>query len=96
MGRKSGVKFLSIQLIIFLSVLFIVTVVLTVYAFMQQEKQIKEYEEQGDTVSDELERSLEYEKKSIGYHMPVQVVFYLVSLVLIMVGTVVFIYFLNN
>ncbi|HLS06344.1 MAG TPA: hypothetical protein VK079_00230 [Bacillota bacterium] len=87
---------MSIQLIIFLSVLFIVTVALTVYAFMQQEKQIKEYEEQGDTVADELERSLEYEKKSIGYHMPVQVVFYLVSLVLIMVGTVVFIYFLNN
>jgi|GEM_PF-2465437 len=87
---------MSPTILIILGVLFVVTVILTVYAFMQQDKQIKQYEEQGDTVADQIERSLEYEKKSIGYHMPVQVVFYLVALILIMVGTIVFIYFLKG
>lgn len=87
---------MSPSILILLGVLFIITVILTVYAFMQQEKQIKQYEEEGDTVADQIQRSLEYEKKSIGYHMPVQVIFYLVSLILIMVGTVVFIYFLKG
>jgi len=87
---------MSLPLIVFLIVLFLITAALTVYAFLQQDKQIKQYEQQGDTVADEIERSLEYEKESIGYHMPVQVIFYLVCLVLLLVGTVVFIYFLSN
>src|SRR5690625_5369777 len=61
---------MSIKLIIFLGILFIITMGLTLFAFLQEDKKIKKYEEEGDTIADEIKRSREYESKSLHYHLP--------------------------
>jgi len=81
----------SMPLIIFLIILFIITMALTLYAFRQEDMKIKKYEEEGDTVEDEIRRSHEYEATSVKKYLPIQVWIYVITIVL---GTVAFLIYL--
>jgi len=80
---------MSTWLLIFLSVLFIITMVLTFYAFRQEEKKMKRYEEEGDTIADEIKRSHDYESQSIKYHVPVQIWIYVVTIALTIIALII-------
>jgi len=83
---------MSTGLIIFLVVLFIVTLVATYYAFKQEEKKMKEYEEKGETPEEELKRSLEYEASSLKSNISLQVWIYIVTLIL---AAVLFVWYIS-
>lgn len=82
---------MSMQLIIFLVILFIITMSLTLYAFRQEEQKIKRYEEEGDTVEEQLQRSHEYEETSIKTYIPIQIWIYSITFA---VGMIVFLIYL--
>lgn len=84
---------MSIYIYIFLGVLFVVTLLLTLYAFLQEEKKMKQYEEEGDTIENELNRSHEYEKNSIRTYIPIQVWIYVVFFILLIGGFIFYLYF---
>lgn len=84
---------MSVKLLIVLGILFVITIILTMYAFYQEEKKLKKYEEEGDTIADEIRRSHEYENKSIGYHVPIQIWIYVVFFAVTIIGFVVYLYF---
>lgn len=61
---------MSTGLIIVFVVLFIAALGGTIFAFKQEEKKMKKYEEEGQTIEDELKRSIEYETKSLKSNVP--------------------------
>lgn len=67
-------------LIIFLIVLFIASLLITMYIFKQEDRKIKALEDAGDTVQDELRRSHEYEKGSLKTNLPIQIWIYSVAI----------------
>ncbi|TFJ94449.1 hypothetical protein [Lentibacillus salicampi] len=71
---------MSIGLLIFLVVLFIAALGGTFFAFKQEENKMKKYEEEGDTVEDQLRRSHEYESSSLKSNVPLQLVIYGVTI----------------
>ncbi|WP_100011147.1 hypothetical protein [Lentibacillus sediminis] len=73
---------MSTGLIVFLVVLFIAAVGGTFFAFRQEEKKMKKYEEEGETHEEELKRSLEYEKSSLSSNVPTQLWIYSVTIIL--------------
>lgn len=73
---------MSIGLIVFLIILFIVAMFFTFYAFSQEEKKIAKYKEAGDTVEDELKRSLEYEATSVKKYIPIQIWMYVITTII--------------
>ncbi|HLS61040.1 MAG TPA: hypothetical protein VK044_07920 [Virgibacillus sp.] len=73
---------MSMWLIIFLIVLFIIAMALTFYAFGQEERKMKKLEDAGDTVEDELQRSHDYEATSIRTYIPIQLWIYAISIIL--------------
>lgn len=77
-------------LIIFLGLLFIVTMAITLYAFFQEEKKLKKYEAEGDTVQNELRRSHEYEATSIKYHIPIQIWIYAITFLIAIVAFLIY------
>ncbi|TMN23394.1 hypothetical protein FH966_11220 [Lentibacillus cibarius] len=72
---------MTMGLIILLTVLFIAALAGTFYAFKQEEKKMKKYEEEGDTVEDQLRRSHEYETSSLKSNVPLQLAIYGVTIV---------------
>lgn len=81
---------LSTELIILLAVLFVLALGGTVFAFRQEEKKMKKYEAEGDTVENELQRSREYESHSLKSNVPRLLWIYTVTIVLSL--TVFFVY----
>lgn len=77
---KEEVIYMSIGLIISLIILFIAAICGTFYAFRQEEKKMKQYEEEGVTVEEELRRSNAYEKSSLKTSLPVQVWIYVIAI----------------
>lgn len=73
---------MSMGLIVFLIILFIVTMLLTFVAFKQEEVKMKQYKEAGDTVENELKRSLEYEATSVKTYIPIQIWMYVITTIL--------------
>jgi cbb3-type cytochrome oxidase subunit 3 len=71
---------MSIGMVIGLIVLFIAAILGTFYAFKQEERQMKQYEDEGVTVEEELRRSNEYEKSSLKTSLPVQVWIYVIAI----------------
>lgn len=72
---------MSTGLIIVLVIIFIAALGGTMFAFKQEEKKIKKYEEEGDTVEDQLRRSHEYESSSLKSNIPLQLVIYTITIV---------------
>jgi len=83
---------MSWTLIIFLIILFLITMVLTLYAFKQEEMKMKKYEEEGDTVADELKRSHEYESTSVKNYLPIQGWIYVIAIIATIVAFVIYLY----
>lgn len=73
---------MSIGLIVFLIFLFIVAMVFTLLVFKQEEAKMKQYKEAGDTVENELKRSLEYEATSVKKYIPIQIWMYVITTIL--------------
>lgn len=84
---------MSMPLIIFLIILFVVAMLFTFIAFKQEEMKMKQYKEAGDTVESELKRSLEYEATSVKKYIPIQIWLYVITTIL-SVAIIVY-YFLN-
>lgn len=87
---------MSLPLIIFLVVLFIITMALTLYAFRQEDMKMKKYEEEGDTVQDELRRSHEYEATSIKTYIPIQIWIYAITFIIGIVAFLLYLYLWGN
>lgn len=83
---------MSIELIILLAFLFIVALVGTLIVFKQEENKMKKYEEEGDSVEDQLRRSHEYESSSLKSNLPLQLIIYTVTIV---ISLVVFAFYLS-
>jgi len=73
-------------LIIASFILLIIAVVWTLLIFKQEEKKMKQYEQKGDTLEDQLKRSEEYEKRSLSSDVPLQIVIYSVFTVVFFIG----------
>jgi predicted PurR-regulated permease PerM len=84
---------MSIGLIIFLIVLFVIAMILTFYAFKQEEMKMKQYKEAGNTVENELKRSHEYESTSIKKYIPIQIWIYVITTIL---SIIMIVYFFMN
>lgn len=72
---------MGIELFILLAVLFIAAIIGTFVAFKQEENKMKKYDEEGDTVEDQLRRSHEYESSSLKSNIPLQLIIYSVTIV---------------
>lgn len=79
-------------LLIFLTVLFIAALAGTFFAFKQEEKKMKKYEEEGQTVQDELKRSLEYESSSLKSNVPIQIWIYVITIILSLVAFAIYLF----
>lgn len=82
---------ISIELLIVLGIIFVVTLFLTYYFMRRMENQMKSYEEEGATIEDERERSLRYETESFKKHLPIQIVLYIVIFIISILGIVFFV-----
>ncbi|MFA1818769.1 hypothetical protein ACDX78_00980 [Virgibacillus oceani] len=81
---------MSTGLIIFLVILFIVSLLATFYALRQEENKIKKYEEEGDTPQEEIKRSLDYEKSSLKSNIPIQIWIYTIAILLSLLAFVIY------
>ncbi|ASN05965.1 hypothetical protein [Virgibacillus necropolis] len=77
---------------ILLIVLFALALFGTIFAFKQEEKKMKKYEDEGDTIEDELRRSHEYETSSLKSNIPILSSIYLVTII---ASIIVFLVYIN-
>lgn len=89
---KAEEIFMNTGLLIFLTVLFIAALAGTFFAFKQEEKKMKKYEEEGQTVQDELKRSLEYESSSLKSNVPIQIWIYVITIILSLVAFAIYLF----
>lgn len=82
---------MSLSLIIFFIILFIVTIALTLYAYRLEEKKMEEYEE--ESPSEALKRSHEYESRSLRNSIKIQIVYYFVAVAIMTIGLVLYVKF---
>lgn len=83
---------MSTALIISLIVLFVIAMWGTFYALKQEEKKMKQYEEEGVTVEEELRRSNEYEKSSLKTSLPVQIWIYVIAIGISLIAFAIYIF----
>src|SRR5690625_3556946 len=83
---------ISIKLIIVLGILFILTIGLTLFAFLQEHKKIKKYEEETDTTADQIKRTRQYDNKSFHYHLPVQIWIYVITIIGSIIAFAIYLY----
>lgn len=76
---------------ILLILLFAAALFGTIFAFKQEEKKMKKYEEEGDTIEDELRRSHEYETSSLKSNVPLLSTIYIVTIVAAIIAFIVYI-----
>jgi len=74
-----------VALTIFLGILFIITMIMTLYAFKKQNDKMKAYEQHGHDFDEEHKRSLEYEETSIKKYLPIQLWAYAITTVLTLI-----------
>ncbi|WP_068677657.1 hypothetical protein [Oceanobacillus sp. Castelsardo] len=83
-------------MVMFLSIITIITVIIaliaTMYIFKQEENKAKKYEAEGQTADNELERSHEYETKSVSYNLKNLSWIYVLMIVLSFIGLGIYIY----
>lgn len=83
---------MSIGFYIFISILFIIMLFLTFFAFKRIDNEIKEYEEKGATFEDEMRRSHEFETGSIRRHIPVQIWMYVITFLLMIIAFLIYMF----
>jgi heme/copper-type cytochrome/quinol oxidase subunit 2 len=79
-------------LIIFFIVLFVVALVATFAILKKEENKQKMYEEQGDTLEEEMKRSAEYENRSLKSDVPLQIWIYVITILLSLLVFAVYLY----
>ncbi|UFT99669.1 hypothetical protein KO561_01445 [Radiobacillus kanasensis] len=84
---------MSWPLIIFLIILFILTLGGTLYVVFQEDKKIKKYEQEGDSPEAQLQRSKDYETSSLKSNIPILGIIYGVTFLLAIVAIVIYIKF---
>lgn len=87
-----GGKVMSVELIVFLVILFIFTLFVTLLIFKQEENKLKQYEQLGDTVENELRRSKEYETQSLKINVPILTWIYVVTIILGLVALFIYMF----
>ncbi|MGX4668295.1 hypothetical protein JNUCC74_03665 [Cerasibacillus sp. JNUCC 74] len=83
---------MSVELIVFLVILFIFTLLVTLLIFKQEENKLKQYEQLGDTVENELRRSKEYETQSLKINVPILTWIYVVTILLGLVALFIYMF----
>lgn len=81
---------MSMGLIVFLIILFIITMAMTFFAFKQEDMKIKKIKEEGNTIENELKRSYEYEKTSVKTYLPIQIWIYGIATLLSIVAAIIY------
>lgn len=76
--------------IILLIFLFLLTLYLTLRILRNEEAKMKKYEEEGDTIEDQLRRSHEYEQRSLKTSVPFQIWFYIGVFVVFSIAFVIY------
>jgi cbb3-type cytochrome oxidase subunit 3 len=79
-------------LIIFLIFLFILAILGTFFALKQEERKMKKYEEEGDTIEDQLSRSLEYESTSLKSNVRSQIWIYSITITLALLAFFIYLF----
>lgn len=87
-----GGKVMSGELIVFLVILFIFTLIATLLIFKQEENKLKQYEQLGDTVENEMNRSKEYETQSLKTNVPILSWIYGVTILLGLVALFIYMF----
>ncbi|GAA0595386.1 hypothetical protein GCM10009001_09370 [Virgibacillus siamensis] len=83
---------LTVELIVLLVVLFVAALGGTVFVFRHEEKKMKQYEEEGDTVENELQRSREYETQSLKSNVPRLLWIYAVTIFLALIAFLIYVF----
>ncbi|GAA0421674.1 hypothetical protein JUJ52_11650 [Virgibacillus sp. AGTR] len=83
---------MSLGLILLLIVLFIAALGGTIFALKQEENKMKKYEEEGHTPQDELERSIEYESKSLSSNVPILTWIYSITILLAILAFAIYLF----
>lgn len=74
-----------------ITIVCIIATVLTYRVLKEEEKKQKAYRESGQTIEDEMQRSLEYEKSSWTSNVPIMSWIYVVATVLSIIAFVIYI-----
>ncbi|WP_188454609.1 hypothetical protein [Virgibacillus oceani] len=82
---------MSPGLLILLIIIFIAALAGTIVAFKQEERKLKKYEEEGDSIEDQLRRSHEYETSSLKSNVPLLLIIYTITIVLSLIVFAVYI-----
>ncbi|WP_099157860.1 hypothetical protein [Virgibacillus ndiopensis] len=82
---------MSPGLLSLLVIIFIVALVGTIVAFKQEERKIKQYEEEGDSIEEQLRRSHEYETSSLKSNVPSLLIIYAVTIIVSLIVFTVYI-----
>ncbi|WP_186579350.1 hypothetical protein [Aquibacillus kalidii] len=83
---------MSIELIVLLSIICIGALVGTVLVGLQESKRQKQYEQEGGSPEDELQRSREYETKSLKSNVPILTIIYIVTFLLAILAMFIFVW----
>jgi len=83
---------MTIWLSIIMAIVTLIALIWTLYIFKQEENKMKKYESDGDTVENEVNRSLEYETRSLKKNLPLQIWIYTITIVLSLVVFAIYIY----
>jgi len=83
---------MTIWLSIIMAIVTLIALIWTLYIFKQEENKMKKYEADGDTVENEVNRSLEYESRSLKKNVPLQIWIYTITIVLSLVVFAIYIY----
>lgn len=81
---------MSTGLIVFLIILFLITMALTMFAFKQEDMKIKKIKEEGNTIENEMKRSYEYETNSVKTYIPIQIWIYGITILLSIVAAIIY------
>jgi len=83
---------MTIWLSIIMAIVTLIALIWTLYIFKQEENKMKKYETDGDTVKNEVNRSLEYETRSLKKNLPLQIWIYTITIVLSLVVFAIYLY----
>ena len=84
-----------IWIIVLLVVILVIALIATLVILKKEENKLKQYEDEGDTVENELKRSHEYETKSLKRNIPSLLWVYAITIIVSIIVLAVYIYNLD-
>lgn len=83
---------MSLWLISVVVIITLIALIWTLYIFKQEENKMKKYEVDGDTVENEINRSIAYESRSLKKNVPLQIWIYTITIVVSLIVFAIYIY----